>query len=32
MRIAILGRGIPASYGGFETFAEQLPHRLRARP
>lgn len=25
MRIAILGiRGIPANYGGFETFAEQL--------
>jgi len=29
MRIAILGtRGIPASYGGFETFAEQLSVRL----
>ncbi|MGE5325760.1 MAG: DUF1972 domain-containing protein, partial [Deltaproteobacteria bacterium] len=25
MRFAILGtRGIPARYGGFETFAEQL--------
>ncbi len=32
MRIAILGtRGIPASYGGFETFAEQLSTRLAAR-
>lgn len=32
MRIAILGtRGIPASYGGFETFAEQLSRRLVAR-
>src|SRR5215216_5487066 len=32
MRIAILGtRGIPASYGGFETFAEQLSTRLFAR-
>lgn len=29
MRIAILGtRGIPARYGGFETFAEQLSTRL----
>jgi glycosyltransferase involved in cell wall biosynthesis len=29
MRLAILGtRGIPASYGGFETFAEQLSTRL----
>lgn len=29
MRIAILGtRGIPARYGGFETFAEQLANRL----
>jgi glycosyltransferase involved in cell wall biosynthesis len=29
MRIAILGtRGIPANYGGFETFAEQLSVRL----
>jgi len=32
MHIAILGtRGIPASYGGFETFAEQLSTRLVAR-
>ncbi len=32
MRIAILGtRGIPASYGGFETFAERLATRLVAR-
>ncbi len=32
MRIAIIGtRGIPASYGGFETFAEQLSTRLAAR-
>lgn len=32
MRIAILGtRGIPASYGGFETFAEHLATRLFAR-
>jgi glycosyltransferase involved in cell wall biosynthesis len=32
MKIAILGtRGIPASYGGFETFAEQLSTRLVAR-
>ncbi|HYL37747.1 MAG TPA: DUF1972 domain-containing protein [Bryobacteraceae bacterium] len=31
-RIAILGtRGIPASYGGFETFAEELSTRLTAR-
>jgi len=29
MRIAILGtRGIPANYGGFETFAEELSWRL----
>ncbi len=29
MRIAILGtRGIPANYGGFETFAEELATRL----
>lgn len=29
MRIAILGtRGIPARYGGFETFAEELSKRL----
>lgn len=32
MRIAILGtRGVPARYGGFETFAEQLSTRLVAR-
>ena len=32
MRIAILGiRGVPASYGGFETFAEQLGWRIAAR-
>jgi len=32
MRIAILGtRGIPAHYGGFETFAEELGKRLTAR-
>lgn len=32
MRIAILGiRGVPANYGGFETFAEQLGKRLVAR-
>ncbi len=32
LRIAILGtRGIPAAYGGFETFAEQLSVRLAAR-
>src|SRR5919108_834934 len=32
MRIAILGtRGIPASYGGFETFAEHLATRLVGR-
>jgi glycosyltransferase involved in cell wall biosynthesis len=31
MRIAILGiRGVPANYGGFETFAEQLGSRLAA--
>ena len=29
MRIAILGtRGIPARYGGFETFAERLAELL----
>ena len=29
MRVAILGtRGVPANYGGFETFAEQLGKRL----
>lgn len=32
MRIAILGtRGIPARYGGFETFAEELAWRLVER-
>jgi glycosyltransferase involved in cell wall biosynthesis len=32
MRIAILGiRGVPANYGGFETFAEQLGARLAER-
>lgn len=32
MRIAILGtRGIPANYGGFETFAEELSWRLAQR-
>ncbi len=32
MRIALLGtRGIPANYGGFETFAEELSTRLVAR-
>jgi glycosyltransferase involved in cell wall biosynthesis len=32
MRIAILGtRGVPARYGGFETFAEQLGKRLAQR-
>ncbi|MEP7269884.1 MAG: glycosyltransferase [Acidobacteriota bacterium] len=32
MKIAIMGtRGIPANYGGFETFAEQLGTRLAAR-
>lgn len=32
MRIAILGtRGIPANYGGFETFAEELSARLAER-
>jgi glycosyltransferase involved in cell wall biosynthesis len=32
MRIALLGtRGIPARYGGFETFAEELSVRLVAR-
>lgn len=32
MRIALLGtRGIPASYGGFETFAEELSARLVER-
>jgi len=32
MRIALLGtRGLPARYGGFETFAEELSARLVAR-
>ncbi len=32
MRIALLGtRGIPARYGGFETFAEELSYRLVER-
>jgi glycosyltransferase involved in cell wall biosynthesis len=32
VRIALLGtRGIPASYGGFETFAEEISTRLVAR-
>jgi glycosyltransferase involved in cell wall biosynthesis len=32
VRIAILGtRGIPANYGGFETFAEELSTRLASR-
>ena len=32
MRIALLGtRGIPANYGGFETFAEELSVRLTER-
>lgn len=32
MRIALLGtRGIPAQYGGFETFAQELSVRLAAR-
>jgi len=32
VRIAIVGtRGIPAHYGGFETFAEELSTRLAAR-
>jgi glycosyltransferase involved in cell wall biosynthesis len=32
IRIAILGtRGVPARYGGFETFAEELSTRLAAR-
>jgi glycosyltransferase involved in cell wall biosynthesis len=32
MRIAILGiRGVPANYGGFETFAEQLGRRFVER-
>src|SRR5204863_6352548 len=32
MKLAILGtRGIPANYGGFETFAEELSSRLVER-
>ncbi len=32
MKIALLGtRGIPANYGGFETFAEELCSRLASR-
>ncbi len=32
MRIAIMGtRGVPAAYGGFETFAEELGARLAGR-
>ena len=32
MKLAILGiRGIPANYGGFETFAEELATRLVTR-
>src|SRR5262250_2239538 len=32
MKLAILGtRGIPANYGGFETFVEELSQRLVAR-
>lgn len=32
LKIAIIGtRGIPANYGGFETFAEELSVRLAAR-
>jgi glycosyltransferase involved in cell wall biosynthesis len=32
VRIALLGtRGIPANYGGFETFAEEISTRLSAR-
>jgi glycosyltransferase involved in cell wall biosynthesis len=32
LRIALLGtRGIPANYGGFETFAEEISTRLVAR-
>ena len=32
MKIAIMGiRGIPANYGGFETFAEELAPRLTER-
>ena len=32
MKLAIIGtRGIPANYGGFETFAEELATRLVSR-
>ena len=32
LRIALVGtRGIPANYGGFETFAEEISTRLVAR-
>jgi len=32
MKIAIMGiRGIPANYGGFETFSEELAPRLVKR-
>jgi glycosyltransferase involved in cell wall biosynthesis len=32
LKVAILGtRGVPAAYGGFETFAEELSARLAAR-
>ena len=32
MKLAILGtRGVPANYGGFETFAEELGWRLADR-
>jgi glycosyltransferase involved in cell wall biosynthesis len=32
LKLAILGtRGVPAAYGGFETFAEELSARLAAR-
>lgn len=32
MKLAIIGtRGVPANYGGFETFAEELGSRLAAR-
>lgn len=32
MKVAILGtRGVPAAYGGFETFAEELSARLASR-
>ncbi len=32
LRIALIGtRGVPAAYGGFETFAEELSKRLSAR-